>query len=168
MQRTMRKSELNYKIWMWKMLRTYAVKLLVLSMSSSVNEVNTPVQHFFAKYCMFLCPVTTTIINVPISVWAARCTKCLTTSRRKEARISADNEEKYITPSEESEAERKREEKLINPQQYLASSRNCADKLTMKLRIQDNSTAKHLASPERIAEVTLEEHKQALEIKATH
>jgi len=50
------------------MLRTYAVKLLVLSMGSSVNEGNTSAQHFIAKYCTFLCPVTATIINIPISV----------------------------------------------------------------------------------------------------
>jgi hypothetical protein len=85
----------------------------------------------------------------------------LTKSRRKKARTSADNEEKYITPSEESGTEHKQEEKLINPQLYLASLRNCADKLTMKLRIENNSTAKHLASPERRAEVTPEEHIQA-------
>ena len=50
-----------------KILRTYAGKLHVLSMGSSVNEDNTSAQHFIVKYCMFLCPVTATIINVPIS-----------------------------------------------------------------------------------------------------
>jgi hypothetical protein len=38
----------------------------------------------------------------------------------------------------------------------------------MKFRIENNSTAKHLALPERRAEVTPEEHIQAQEIKATH
>jgi len=80
------------------MLRTYAVKLLVLPMDSSVNEGDTSAQHFIVKYCMFPCPVAATIINILISVWAARCTKSLTTSRRKKARTSADNEEEYITP----------------------------------------------------------------------
>ena len=50
------------------MLHTYAVKLLVLSMGSSVNEGNASAQHFIVKYCMFPCPVTATVKNVLISV----------------------------------------------------------------------------------------------------
>jgi hypothetical protein len=99
-------------------------------MDSSVNEGHTSAQHFILKYCLFPCPVTAAIINVLIFVRAARCTKSLTTSRCKKGRTAADNEERYITRSEKSEAECKQEEKLIKPttiSRFIAKLRRQAD-----------------------------------------